>query len=194
MKHKDQLLLEQSYGLVQAKQFLLSEGYTLDEINILIEKGKLWDTVKSVGKTVRNYGAIAAVTAAGMAATPDAQASPTDDLRKLNQGLEQKTDYIRNNSKDIVQGIMDKAGSDFQAKYDKEDAIINDAIQKCFGTTITQDGIAQVKLSLSNLDHTHAKDPKKIDIKIQAIQKAAKELKGNGSDSFKVRMAVYRAI
>ena len=46
MKFKDQILLEQSYELVHARQLLMSEGYSKEEIDTLIAEGKVWDEGK----------------------------------------------------------------------------------------------------------------------------------------------------
>jgi len=63
MKTKDSLLLENAYELIQIKQFLLSEGYSLEEIEQAIVEEKLGDLlniakkgVEAVGKGFRETG------------------------------------------------------------------------------------------------------------------------------------------
>lgn len=58
MKTKDSLLLENAYELIQIKQFLLSEGYSLEEIEQAILE-------ENIGKLLRNaapYATAAAMT------------------------------------------------------------------------------------------------------------------------------------
>lgn len=52
MKTKDSLLLENAYELVKIKQFLLSEGYSIDEIEQAITEGKLSDFLAKAKKSV----------------------------------------------------------------------------------------------------------------------------------------------
>ena len=86
MKTKDSLLLENAYELIQIKQFLLSEGYSIDEIEQAIVEEKLGELINnakerfaSIGKGVRETGervakgvkrnAAAAAVMAGLAAS-----------------------------------------------------------------------------------------------------------------------------
>jgi hypothetical protein len=74
------ILLENTYALVQAKQFLLSEGYSNEEINTLIEEGKIWDAVKGAGKKAGRYAAMGAAAAGMMGGM--AHGSDIDDIKK----------------------------------------------------------------------------------------------------------------
>jgi hypothetical protein len=93
MKSKDQLLLEQSYQLTLARQILVSEGYTIQEIDALVAEGKVWDAVKRAGKTVGNYAAIGTA-AAGMMGGSMAKADAIDDI-------------VNQSRKDVASGISD---------------------------------------------------------------------------------------
>jgi len=63
MKTKDSLLLENAYELIQIKQFLLSEGYSINEIEQAIVEEKLGELIdrakqglENIGKGVRETG------------------------------------------------------------------------------------------------------------------------------------------
>ena len=80
------ILLEEAYALVRAKQFLLSEGYSNQEIDILIEKGEIWNTIKRAGKNIRRAGAIGAAAAVGLGGMHPAQGNEIDDIINQTKG------------------------------------------------------------------------------------------------------------
>ena len=84
------ILLEEAYALVQAKQFLLSEGYTNQEIDILIEKGEIWNAIKgagkNIGKNIRRAGAIGTAAAVGLGGMNPAQGNEIDDIINQSKG------------------------------------------------------------------------------------------------------------
>ena len=106
MKSNDQLLLEQSYELIQARQFLMSEGYTKEEVDALVAEGKVWDAVKSAGKKVGKYAAIGA-TAAGMMGGSMARGNEVDDVvnsakRDVSSSISDFSSKFRKSQEDIA--------------------------------------------------------------------------------------------
>ena len=66
MKTKDSLLLENAYELIQIKQFLLSEGYSSEEIERAIVEEKLGDLMNRAKKGLANAGVAATMGAAAL--------------------------------------------------------------------------------------------------------------------------------
>jgi hypothetical protein len=93
----NEIVLEDAYALVQAKQFLLSEGYSNEEIDILIAEGKVWDAVKKVGKNVGRAAAIGAAGLSMMGGSAKAQ-SPNDSLKDVNQAITNVQNYAKHTS------------------------------------------------------------------------------------------------
>lgn len=175
MKSNDQLLLEQSYELIQARQFLMSEGYTKEEVDALVAEGKVWDAVKSAGKKVGKIAAIGA-TAAGMMGGSMAHGNETDDLLK----------DIHNNAPKLVQDVIDKSNAEFNVKQQTDDQLISSTTQKAFGDTLSKDGMTALKSVLSRIEF---RDPNKAKKIVQVIQATAKKLNGNGQDKYDVYSA-----
>jgi hypothetical protein len=92
MKTKDSLLLENAYELIQIKQFLLSEGYSLEEIEQAIVEQKLGGLFKRVAKGVKRNATTAAIMA-GLAASvanslpinnQNTNSTPTINTQRIN--------------------------------------------------------------------------------------------------------------
>lgn len=66
MKTRDSLLLENAYELIQIKQFLLSEGYSINEIEQAITEGKLSDFLDKAKKAAANIGVAATLGATAL--------------------------------------------------------------------------------------------------------------------------------
>ena len=66
MKTKDSLLLENAYELIQIKQFLLSEGYSQEEIEQAITEGKLSEFLDKAKKAAANIGVAATLGASAL--------------------------------------------------------------------------------------------------------------------------------
>ena len=66
MKTKDSLLLENAYELIQIKQFLLSEGYSSEEIEQAITEGKLSEFLDKAKKAAANIGVAATLGATAL--------------------------------------------------------------------------------------------------------------------------------
>ena len=66
MKTKDSLLLENAYKLIQIKQFLLSEGYSQEEIEKAITEGKLSEFLDKAKKAAANIGVAATLGASAL--------------------------------------------------------------------------------------------------------------------------------
>jgi hypothetical protein len=90
----NEILLEDAYGLVQAKQFLLSVGYSNQEIDILIAEGAVWDAVKKVGKNVGKAAAIGAAGLAMMGGNAKAD-SATDATKGAQQAVTNVQNYVK---------------------------------------------------------------------------------------------------
>jgi hypothetical protein len=92
MKTKDSLLLENAYELIQIKQFLLSEGYSISEIEQAIVEEKLGDIFNNAKKMAANVGVAATLgaTALGfgnsLTNNPD-QAQPKQPKISLNSNV-----------------------------------------------------------------------------------------------------------
>lgn len=175
MKFKDQILLEQSYELVHARQLLMSEGYSKEEIDTLIAEGKVWDAVKNVGKKVGKYAAIGA-TAAGMMGGSMARGDDASDRLK----------DIQTNAPKLVQDVIDKSNAEFKVSQQSEDQLISSTAEKAFGDTLSKEGMNALKSVLHRIDRN---DSKKSDKIVQIIQGAAKKLNGNGQDKYNVYSA-----
>ncbi len=66
MKTRDSLLLENAYELIQIKQFLLSEGYSISEIEQAIVEEKLGDMFNNAKKMAANVGVAATLGATAL--------------------------------------------------------------------------------------------------------------------------------
>lgn len=66
MKTKDSLLLENAYEIIQIKQFLFSEGYSINEIEQAIVEEKLGDMFNYAKKTAANIGVAATLGATAL--------------------------------------------------------------------------------------------------------------------------------
>lgn len=66
MKTRDSLLLENAYELIQIKQFLLSEGYSISEIEQAIVEEKLGDIFNNAKKMAANVGVAATLGATAL--------------------------------------------------------------------------------------------------------------------------------
>lgn len=165
----NKILLEDAYALVQAKQFLLSEGYSNEEIDILITEGKVWDAVKKVGK---NVGRAAAIGAAGLSMMGgSAKGSDLDnDVAKWKQGMSQS----------ISQMAQDTGKASIPAEQQQE-AAINAAIKEHFTKGITKDSITAIKqvIQINNVKADKIKD---------LIKNTASLLGGDGSSHTSVYM------
>jgi len=66
MKTRDSLLLENAYELIQIKQFLLSEGYSISEIEQAITEGKFGDIFNNAKKKAAQFGVAATLGATAL--------------------------------------------------------------------------------------------------------------------------------
>ena len=166
------ILLENTYALVQAKQFLLSEGYSNEEINTLIEEGKIWDAVKGAGKKAGRYAAMGAA-AAGMMGGSMAHGSEISDAAK----------DLHDNAPRISQGISDEAYA--QAGKDQRalESLIDQSAQKAFKGNISDDALKSLKMVISRLDF---RDPSKARKAVQIIVQTAQKLGGDGQSQMDV--------
>lgn len=98
------ILLEDTYHIVQLKQFLLSEGYSYEQIDYLIEKG-LWDKVKKTGLTAAAIGS----TALSML-SPNAKAAD----------MPQKSPQITQVAQDLNQVASDAVKREFKGSIPDE--------------------------------------------------------------------------
>lgn len=178
MKSNDQLLLEQSYELIQARQFLMSEGYTKEEVDTLVVEGKVWDAVKSAGKKVGKYVAPIAAAASMMGG-----AAYGDDA---GAGIRAATKDLHDNAPKLVQDVINKSNAEFNVKQQTDDQLISSTTQKAFGDTLSKDGMQALKTVISRIDF---RDPNKSNKIVQVIQGTAKKLNGNGQDKYDVYSA-----
>lgn len=174
MKSNDQLLLEQSYELIQARQFLMSEGYTKEEVDALVAEGKVWDAVKGAVKGAGKY--VAPIAAAASMMGGAARGNEIDDQIK----------DVRNNAPKLVQDVIDKSNAEFNVKQQTDDQLISSTTQKAFGDTLSKDGMQALKTVISRIDF---RDPNKSNKIVQVIQGTAKKLNGNGQDKYDVYSA-----
>ena len=174
MKSKDQLILEQSYELIQARQFLMSKGYTKEEFDALVAEGAVWDAVKGAAKSAGKYVAPLAAAAGMMGGA--AYGNTIDDQLK----------DIQNNRAQLVQSVTDKSNAEHKVTQQSEDQLISSTAQKAFGNTITDEGISALKQVASFINY---RDPDKAKKIVQIIQGAAKQLNGKGQDKTQVYSA-----
>ena len=154
------ILLEEAYQVVKVRQVLLAEGYTVEQIDILIERG-LMDKVKR--------GAMIGAAALGMMGS-SAKASDLDnDVAKWKQGMSQS----------ISQMAQDTGKASIPAEQQRE-AAINAAIKEHF-TKITDKSITAIKqvIQINNVKADKIKD---------LIKNTAKALGGDGSSETQVYM------
>jgi hypothetical protein len=81
MKSSDTQYLVEAYELIKIRQFLINEGYSNEEIDQLIAEGKVWDTLKGIGKKAGRYAALGAATA-GMMGGSMAHGADTDSFER----------------------------------------------------------------------------------------------------------------
>lgn len=184
-KSKDTLLLEQSYELILAKQMLLSEGYSKEEIDTLIAEGKFMDTVRSVGKSLGRGAAIAGTTAAGLFGG-SAHGSEADDILR----------GIKQNPAAIVQNDIDNATLSAKQSQRASDQYVIDTAETAFrGLGLSKDGFQGLKNALARLE-LPIKGDANFNIRQekfkQVINKTAEILRREGKDA-KDSYTVYSA-
>ena len=187
-KSKDTLLLEQSYELILAKQMLLSEGYSKEEIDTLIAEGKFMDTVRSVGKSLGRGAAIAGTTAAGLFGG-SAHGSEADDILR----------NIKQNTGAIVQSEIDNSTLSAKESQRISDQYVIDTAETAFrGLGLSKDGFQGLKNVLARLPLPikSKRDVDTFNIRQekfkQVINKTAEILRREGKDA-KDSYTVYSA-
>jgi hypothetical protein len=181
------LLLEDTYELVQAKQFLLSMGLNSDEINNLISEGTIWDTVKKVSKTA---GRVAAIGAATASMVGDLQAHDGKKIRKSQK------DHIGNSvvnpSPRIFSAPVMWDGSPQTEPGSKEDIfkkkefeatldrLIDDFMRMNFNNKVSDAAETAVKKAIK-IGVSH-RDSRSLDIATEILTQTARELKSDCSD------------
>jgi hypothetical protein len=122
MKTKDSLLLENAYELIQIKQFLLSEGYSQEEIEQAITEGKLSEFLDKAKKTAANIGVAATLgaTALGfgnsLTNNPD-QAQPKQPKISLNSNVAAENPVFLQAFKYITGKDFQNTDSEFGMMY-----------------------------------------------------------------------------
>lgn len=120
MNKKDTLLLEQQYELVRIKSFLLSGGFSEEDIQTAIDEGKIMDLLKSAGTGLKKLG-IAAVISAAMFGS-NAQAASTDshsEFQAKHDQIEQSTNAVKVDLK--VQRTLIDMASRCSTAWQKQD-------------------------------------------------------------------------
>jgi hypothetical protein len=158
------LLLEDTYALVQVKQFLLSEGYTSEQIEFLLEKG-LWDKIKR--------GVAIGTAAAGMMGGSMAHGSELSDAVR----------DFRDSGPRIAQGIGDEAFAKASKDQRALESLIDQSAQKAFTGGISDGGLRALKAVISNLDF---RDPDKARKAVQIIAQTAQKLNADGQSETRV--------
>ena len=155
------ILLEEAYQIVKVRQYLLAEGYTAEQIDILIERG-LMDKVKR--------GAMIGAAALGMMGGSAKGNDLDNDVAKWKQGMSQS----------ISQMEQDAKKSSITAEQQQE-AAINAAIKEHFTKGITKDSIIALKkvIQINNVKADKIKD---------LIKNTASLLGGDGSSESQVYM------
>jgi hypothetical protein len=105
-------------SVVQAKHFLLSEGYTNEQIAYLIKEGKIWDAVKKAGKKAGTYATVGATLLGGSMA----RGNEVDDI--INRAKREVSSSIGD-----VSSKFNKSQED-TAKQSKIDSSKIDTIDK----------------------------------------------------------------
>ena len=122
MKTKDSLLLENAYELIQIKQFLLSEGYSISEIEQAIVEEKLGDIFNNAKKMAANVGVAATLgaTALGfgnsLTNNPD-QAQPKQPKISLNSNVAAENPVFLQAFKYITGKDFQNTDSEFGMMY-----------------------------------------------------------------------------
>ena len=143
MKTKDSLLLENAYELIQIKQFLLSEGYSISEIEQAIVEEKLGDIFNNakqgfatIGKGVRETGervaksvkrnAAAAAIMAGLAAGGASSLNQSINNQNTNTEPTVNTQRIGDEKFSYENPVYNAAYKTITGnKYDSSDSIQN---------------------------------------------------------------------
>lgn len=116
MKNKDQELLEEAYSFVRIKHFLLSEGYTEQEIQMAIDEGRISDLLKKAGSGLKKLGLAAVISSAMLGS--NAQAAPSDIQAKSDQ-IEQSTQTMKQEAN--IQLKLSDMASRCTAAWKKQD-------------------------------------------------------------------------
>lgn len=113
MKTKDSLLLENAYELIKIKQFLLSEGYSLDEIEQAITEGKLSEFLDKAKKAAANIG-VAATLGATALGFGNSLANNTNQTQQPQQPQISLNSKVAAENPVFLQAFKYITGKDFQ--------------------------------------------------------------------------------
>lgn len=155
------ILLEEAYQIVKVKQVLLAEGYTTEQIDLLIERG-LMDKIKR--------GAMIGAAAMGMMGGSAKGSDLDNDVAKHIQGAKQSVSQTAQQGSDAV-----------KSSQQQEDNRINDIIKQAFGKEISPDS----KNALMRVIQMNNVKGHKVD---ELIKATAKNLNGDDSSHTKVYM------
>lgn len=184
------LLLEDTYELVQAKQFLLSMGLNSDEITNLISEGTIWDTVKKVSKTA---GRVAAIGAATASMVGDLQAHDGKKAEKYEKHRKDDIGNLINSRPSLITSApvmwdgspQTKPGSKEDIFKKKEfettlDRLIDDFMRMNFNNKVSDAAETAVKKAIkTGVSHRSSSS---LNVATEILTRTARELKGDCSD------------
>jgi hypothetical protein len=113
MKTKDSLLLENAYEIIQIKQFLLSEGYSINEIEQAITEGKLSEFLDKAKKAAANIG-VAATLGATALGFGNSLANNTNQTQQSQQPQISLNSKVAAENPVFLQAFKYITGKDFQ--------------------------------------------------------------------------------
>lgn len=165
MHTHDDILLEQAYDVVKVKFLLQQEGYSADEIESLMQEGKLGDVLKKAGR----YAAPLVAAASMMGGS--AKGNDADDaVSKFKQDASQSITQV-------AQNAFKSTG----ASQQQEESRIDDVIKNAFGDKIS----AESKTALMRVVQMNNIKGSKVD---ELINKTAAKLNKDGTSHTQVYM------
>jgi hypothetical protein len=164
---KNVILLEEAYQVVKVRQYLLAEGYTSEQIDLLIERG-LMDKVRR--------GAMIGAAALGMMGGAAKGDEVSDAVSKFKQGASQSISQDAQRSYDAS-----------KSSQQQENNRINDIIKQAFKKEISQDS----KDALMRVIQMNNLKGSKVD---ELIKATAQKLGGDDSSHTKVYMTASNLV
>jgi len=164
---KNVILLEEAYQVVKVRQYLLAEGYTLEQIDLLIERG-LMDKVRR--------GAMIGAAALGMMGGAAKGSELDDDVAKWKKGMSQS-----------ISQVEQQTSAAAKSSQQQEDNRINDIIKQAFKKEISQDS----KDALMRVIQMNNLKGSKVD---ELIKATAQKLGGDDSSHTKVYMTASNLV
>jgi len=189
MKTRDSLLLENAYELIQIKQFLLSEGYSISEIEQAIVEEKLGDIFNYAKNKAAQFGVAATLgaTALGFGNSLTNNPDQTQQQRpkiSLNSNIAAENPIMLKAFKYITGKDFQITGKDFQNEDEKFSEygpmyVIKNVFSKIGGNggvdstilaNIIKDEISQ------NPNSVNTQDISKLDLTVKSILSKAQNL------------------